>query len=483
MLTRLRVKGFKNLRDVEIRFGPLTCIAGANGVGKSNLFDAITFLRDLTELSIVEAAGRVRDPAGRSDIRDLFTKTADGPVAAMSFEADFIVSNRVVDDFGQKAVPATTFLSYAVSFSWREIGSPSMPEIRLESESLTYIPSGKAKERLKFGCRDAFLKSVVLGKKSTAFISTSSAPQADDANSLEDPSPVIQLHADGGSRGLPQRIPARSSPKTILGGTNTRSHPTVLAAKREMQSWHFLQLEPSALRRPDDFSAKPSVSSSGEHLPSTLKRLGEPGSGAVASQLAEILPDVQEVYADTDEGRRLITLFVKGRDGIAHPARSLSDGTLRFLALSIIANDPQASGLICMEEPENGIHPKRIPVMLSLLKNLSVSITDSVGEDNLMRQVIVNTHSPLVVQELPVDSLVVARPVRHKGTTYLDFSCIEGTWRAQSPDPMPTVAFGELISYLADGRFHPTLVRDYKSVQQYIQQKQEQLQLELNESK
>ena len=41
MLTRLRVKGFKNLVDVEAHFGPFTCIAGANAVGKSNLFDAV----------------------------------------------------------------------------------------------------------------------------------------------------------------------------------------------------------------------------------------------------------------------------------------------------------------------------------------------------------------------------------------------------------------------------------------------------------
>lgn len=41
MLTRLKVKGFKNLVDLDVRFGPFTCIAGPNGAGKSNLFDAI----------------------------------------------------------------------------------------------------------------------------------------------------------------------------------------------------------------------------------------------------------------------------------------------------------------------------------------------------------------------------------------------------------------------------------------------------------
>ena len=44
MLTRLEVKGFKNLLDMQVDFGPFTCIAGANGIGKSNIFDAIEFL-------------------------------------------------------------------------------------------------------------------------------------------------------------------------------------------------------------------------------------------------------------------------------------------------------------------------------------------------------------------------------------------------------------------------------------------------------
>jgi recombinational DNA repair ATPase RecF len=41
MLTRLKVDGFKNLDGVDVRFGAFTCVVGANGVGKSNLFDAI----------------------------------------------------------------------------------------------------------------------------------------------------------------------------------------------------------------------------------------------------------------------------------------------------------------------------------------------------------------------------------------------------------------------------------------------------------
>jgi predicted ATPase len=66
MLTRLNISGFKNLMDVDIRFSPFTCIAGANGVGKSNLFDAIQFLSALSDRSSIEAARSIRDEGGRS---------------------------------------------------------------------------------------------------------------------------------------------------------------------------------------------------------------------------------------------------------------------------------------------------------------------------------------------------------------------------------------------------------------------------------
>jgi hypothetical protein len=74
VLTRLQVDGFKNLVDFSVDFGPFTCIAGENGVGKSNVFDAIEFLSFLADRQLMEAAQAVRGTktASSSDIRDLF---------------------------------------------------------------------------------------------------------------------------------------------------------------------------------------------------------------------------------------------------------------------------------------------------------------------------------------------------------------------------------------------------------------------------
>ncbi|MFN8374683.1 MAG: AAA family ATPase [Anaerolineae bacterium] len=109
MLTRLKVNGFKNLVDVDVRFGPFTCIAGANGVGKSNLFDAIRFLSLLADNTLIDAALKLRGPNGRTrDIRSLFHHSTD----EMSFEAEMIIPRYGKDDLGQDIETQTTVLQY-----------------------------------------------------------------------------------------------------------------------------------------------------------------------------------------------------------------------------------------------------------------------------------------------------------------------------------------------------------------------------------
>ena len=88
MLTRLRVQGFKNLVDVDVRFGPFTCIAGLNGVGKSNLFDAILFLSALADQSLLEAATGVRHETRSAEAGRIFTRIGDVVADALSLPAD-----------------------------------------------------------------------------------------------------------------------------------------------------------------------------------------------------------------------------------------------------------------------------------------------------------------------------------------------------------------------------------------------------------
>jgi len=62
MIYRIRIKGFKNIKDLEVYLGPFTCIAGGNGVGKSNFFDALSFLKALInrDNTLIQAAFQIR---------------------------------------------------------------------------------------------------------------------------------------------------------------------------------------------------------------------------------------------------------------------------------------------------------------------------------------------------------------------------------------------------------------------------------------
>jgi hypothetical protein len=85
-----------------------------------------------------------------------------------------------------------------------------------------------------------------------------------------------------------------------------------------------------------------------------------------------------------------------------------------------------------MEEPENGIHPKRITAMLSLVRALAgqEDATGTISDGAGLRQVLMNTHSPMLVAQLPDEALLVAETLRFKGAEFVNFKPMPGTWRA-----------------------------------------------------
>ncbi len=460
MLTRLKVSGFKNLVDVDVRFGPFTCVAGPNGVGKSNLFDAIKFLSSLADKPLMEAALSVRDEGGRTgDVRSLFHRAGDICADRMLFEAEMIVPRTGIDDLGQVAKASITFLRYSLELTYRgEEAARAAGSLELTREELRHITLGEAPKQLWFPHHARWRKAAVVGeRRAAAFISTEGK-----AGNRK-----IKIHPDGGSTGKPRSVLAASLPRTVLSVANAAESPTATLARREMQSWRLLQLEPSSLRQPDSFAASPRLGEDGSHLAAALYHLAQhngrrlPAATAgeameqvyarVANRLSELMEDVREVWVDRDEKRELLTLHVRSRDRTAYPARALSDGTLRFLALTVLELDPQAKGLLCLEEPENGIHPQRIPAMLELLQDIVTDVNDPADQDNPLGQVIVNTHSPAVVAQVPDDSLMVAESGESisQGRRYkrLTFSSLADTWRTKTGHSA-TVARGRLQAYL-----------------------------------
>ncbi|BDT70203.1 hypothetical protein os1_43960 [Comamonadaceae bacterium OS-1] len=275
--------------------------------------------------------------------------------------------------------------------------------------------------------------------------------------------PAIRLFSEQTKKGGPPfLVPARKSPQTIVSGANSTTHPTALAARSELRSWRLLQLEPSALRQFDNFGEDPHVTSTGEHLPSALMRLNN--HAEVSQRLSELLPDIVSVSVDADEKRQVMTLLLTMKDKETYTASSLSDGTLRFLALAVLALDPEFGGLLCMEEPENGIHPSRIPLMLRLVRSLSQEMDadmDGISAPSI-RQLIINTHSPLVAAELHDGELLFAEILKMKGKSFVNFKPLPSTWR-QAISGMKAselISRGEIQFYLSGNKHAARSVGD-----------------------
>ena len=170
------------------------------------------------------------------------------------------------------------------------------------------------------------------------------------------------------------------------------------------------------------------------------------------NRLSELIDDVAGIEVDRDEKRQLLTLRIQGHDGASFPAKSLSDGTLRFMAHTVLEMDTRSHGVVCLEEPENGIHPERIPAMVRLLEDIAGDTSEMVDESNPLRQVIINTHAPSVVLAVPDDSLLVveARPEVTGGATFRKavFSHLPDTWRHKAFPTARTVPRGRLLAYL-----------------------------------
>lgn len=446
MITRIKINGFKSLLNTDLYLGPFTCIAGANAIGKSNFFDAITFLASLADNTIVHAAKSIRSENQKhSNIRDIFFKSGADYLDQMTFEIDMIVPTQGEDDLGQMAEATITSLRYIISLKMNEESNSKQP-IEIVKEELLPITLGDAKKAIYFKKNNSWINSVLKGRRSTKnpFIST-------DGDK-------IKLHQDG-NKGRTTDFNAERMPRTLLS-TVTAESPTAFLARQEMRNWVMLQFEPIALRNPNlIFEVKNAeITSNGSNLPATLYRLHNEKKEIdvyqlLTNKLKNLVTDVDEIDVDKDEKRDLLTLQIRFKDGLTLPAQSLSDGTLRFLGLAIIKEDSERSGLICLEEPENGINPKKIEEMVNLLEEMATDSTDLIDEDNPLRQVIINSHSPKVVSIVSDESLYLATeketfsPKFRKKVKYTGFSALQGTWKTDQ-NLIGITTKGEIINYL-----------------------------------
>lgn len=353
MLSRFRARGFKSLGEVELELSPLVVLFGPNSAGKSNLLEAMILLsRVATKSTFTEA---FQEPL-RGRPHEAFTLPATGVSGLLRQES---VTLGLGADILLSAGSPLPGLRYHVGIDLK----PKSGELRLADEGIAHLHrDGTASDEhdaqslvVKHGWLQAINRQV-LSKEMFVV------------------DPLLEPLGVGHTSVANMRFSGEFFPEWD-------------ALRAEFASWRSYYLDPrDAMRREQAPQEVTDIGARGELLAPLLWSLKNTNEGrafkAVERTLRAAIPSMDKLDVELDERRGSLEIFVT-QGGTPFSSRVISEGTLRLLALCALAASPQQRGLVAFEEPENGVHPRRLEVIANLLEAMA----------RRGKQVVVTTHS------------------------------------------------------------------------------------------
>ncbi len=370
MLTKIEIDGFKTFRGFKLELQPFSVIAGANASGKSNLFDAIQFLALLAQTDLRSAASGLR-----GEPYELFHRATDGTTASqIQLAAEVLLDPDVLDPWGAKHTLIQTRLRYEMVLERRQVGG---------LERLFVIHEAARTMRAS---EDSWARAFKQSNDSIVSPRLKHNRRADLLETLTQGGTSEFKIAQDGHPG--RHRPAVAAETTVLSTMTSAEFPHLFALREEMRSWRFLQIDPAGLRRAVDEHAPDRLEPNGSNLAAVLGRILAETSTTeephgllteISADLASLVPGVLGVRIRKDDVERQWQILINTRAAGESSSRVASDGTLRLLALLTALDDPRFGGLICFEEPENGVHPARLGPLIKHLRELVAGDPD--GDD------------------------------------------------------------------------------------------------------
>jgi predicted ATPase len=398
MLTRIEIDGFKTFRNFSVDLLPFQVILGPNAVGKSNLFDALHLLSRLAEVDLYKAFQGLR-----GEPSEMFSISSDGEtVDEMRFALEVLMDRVVRDPWGVEVNLTNSRIRYELTLARRST-SNGVERLFVTRESAQRI-AGQA---------DGWVKPASKRFREAYVRRTRRGPLLD--TTTKDGQRAFEIYQDGRAG---RKRPADAAESTNLSSITTAEFPHLFALREELRSWRFLQLNPEALRRPASTLSTNRLTHDGSNLAAVLARIQKETKAKhrprgvvsdIETTLSHLVPGVRFLEIVEDEKRNEYRIDITMQDGSTFPSRVLSDGTLRILALVVLMHDPTERGLVCFEEPENGVHPFRLGQMVETLRALATDLDDeNADSEEPLRQVLLNSHSPVVLRSLPDSQVLFA---------------------------------------------------------------------------
>ena len=362
---KLKLRGLLSFgpQGIELPMAPLNVLIGPNGCGKSNLLEALALFK--------AAATGIGEPIARGGgVREWLWKGPEAP--------DAITMEAVVE------YPGSGTLEHSLSLIDR-VDRPAVSRERVELPKARPDAYGSFKIRL-YRCPPQ--------DEETAFdLRLGSALSAVD---------------DSGAAFLADLFPLDES---FVSHSGIPHYPALWHLKRQYglirlyRDWSF---GPGAgLRRPCNAHARSDfLEEDSSNLPLVLSQLEGEWKRSFLAALGKLFDGIVDVRCPATDG--LVSLFLEEAGNRSMAASRLSDGTLRYLCLLAVLLHPQPPPLIAIEEPELGLHPDLLPTLADLMV-----------EASQRSQLVVTTHSDVLVDALTERPECVVVCEKHDGATQM----------------------------------------------------------------
>ena len=367
MIKHIEIAGYKSLAEARLDLEPLSVIVGPNASGKSNLFDSLRLLSAM----VTQPDLKIAFDAHRGIPVEAFFTESGIPALLEEEQLQFRVSVDVL--LSDRAVNATEQRIRDL----RE-GLATREQRRVTERYLRY------KVLVEFRPDTGVLR---VGDEWLGALNMDGTVRRSRNPFFERVNGRISLRMEGQAHPTMHDI---GLPYTQLSQSLYAPHyPHISAFREEASMWQFYYLDPLLMRENAPLKETKSVGKNGQDIASyfhTIKSQNPRQFETVVKALTNVIPSVSGMdVLRTKDG--FVELFVQENEAI-YSSRVISEGTLRILGLlAILSSDDNT--IVGFEEPENGVHPRRITVVANMLAAAARSSD---------RQLLVTTHSPLLAQ-------------------------------------------------------------------------------------
>lgn len=350
----IKVRNYKVFKDATIKDLPSMCVfLGTNGSGKTTLFDVFGFLSDSLHNNVTVAINL------RGGIKEVLSRGCTPEKDSIFFEIKFRNPNHFDGN--------SPLITYSLEISYRN------GKAYINRELLKYKRGnrgwGKPWHFLDFkgGTGEAITNEYQYGQEGIE--------EKRETQTLSSPD-ILAI------KGLGQfeQFKAISNFRTLL------------------EKWFISNFTIGESRKIGDTGISEHLSPTGDNLAQVTKYINENYPdifNKILNKLPQRIPGISKVEAKETEDGRIVLKFQDNNFIDPFIARYVSDGTMKMFAYMILLYDPDPHPLLCIEEPENYLHP-----------DLLIELAEEIREySNKGGQVFVSTHSPDFVNAVELNEL------------------------------------------------------------------------------